>query len=567
MGSDSTSNSQFPGFSSQAPMTPEQQAFLQTQQKVFIAFQQNFQNIQANPPRLTPASYSVPIQDLVPPANNAPEKNQIRHIGEHRGKSIIPICRGNTSISHVPFLFISLERLRRIYEDGDALHILRDEMDKGMSILYQLVFAYDADNSANITFILRPTENVTHLDADIVSVLKPTENVLRGWVNCKVTRPDADIVSVLRPTENVLRGWVRDGSRLLVGSGRQVIFGLDLALLDDFLHKNSGNGRNQRNRGQQSNRSANFGASGRVFAITEDHTTKTSEICEEFHTSSGPSDSGGNPPPVTIHTWLERFNKQKPRSFEKATASVDVENWISHMEKIFDVMGSYKQAKGGDTWLITMTWVEFKKLFFLQFFPRAEQERLKREYHSICQTNTKTSTVFMQRFLRLAGFLGAAADVAQVTNAARNYEILHERDDDDAERPDKRQKSGDRHQSTTQQSSHRNHGHNNDRHGSDRRGGGDNHRSSNNNYSGNNNMLNFKSIQSSSTHKHDPNITVPSSPGVPLRATPTRSALRVDADTQESVVELLVPASSVVKLAICRRIARRTPLDHATKTS
>nr|GFD33034.1 hypothetical protein [Tanacetum cinerariifolium] len=77
-------------------------------------------------------------------------------------------------------------------------------------------------------------------------------------------------------------------------------------------------------------------------------------------------------------------------------------------------------------------------------------------------------------------------DVARVANAARNYEILHERDDDDAERPDKRQKSGDRHQPTTQQSSHRNHGHNNDRHGSDRRGSGDNYRN-NNNYSGNNN--------------------------------------------------------------------------------
>nr|GFC99736.1 hypothetical protein [Tanacetum cinerariifolium] len=29
-----------------------------------------------------------------------------------------------------------------------------------------------------------------------------------------------------------------------------------------------------------------------------------------------------------------------------------------------------------------------------------------------------------------------------VANAARNYEILHKRDDDGAERPDKRQKSG-----------------------------------------------------------------------------------------------------------------------------
>nr|GFC00252.1 hypothetical protein [Tanacetum cinerariifolium] len=113
-------------------------------------------------------------------------------------------------------------------------------------------------------------------------------------------------------------------------------------------------------------------------------------------------------------------------------------------------------------------------------------ERLKREYHSIRQTNTETSTEFLQRFLRLAGFLEAAA--AQVANAARNYEILHERDDVDAERPDKRQRSGDRHQPTSQQSSHRSHGQNNDRHGSDRRGGNDNHRgSNNNNYSGSNN--------------------------------------------------------------------------------
>nr|GEY34006.1 hypothetical protein [Tanacetum cinerariifolium] len=108
------------------------------------------------------------------------------------------------------------------------------------------------------------------------------------------------------------------------------------------------------------------------------------EIREEFRTSSGPSDAGGNPPPITIHTWLERFNKQKPHSFEKAPAPVDAENWISHMEKIFDVMGcedafktrlavykfegnalawwkAYKQAKDVDAWLITMTWADFKK--------------------------------------------------------------------------------------------------------------------------------------------------------------------------------------------------------------
>nr|GFC61263.1 hypothetical protein [Tanacetum cinerariifolium] len=126
-------------------------------------------------------------------------------------------------------------------------------------------------------------------------------------------------------------------------------------------------------------------------------------------------------------------------------------------------------------------------------------------------------------------------DVAQVANAAHNCEILHERDDDDAERPDKRQKSGDRHQPTTQQNSHRNHGHNNDRHRSDRRG---------------------------VSRQTDLSILVFSSPGVPLRATPTRSALRVDADTQESVEELLAdkkPGASGRVFAITE--------DHATKTS
>nr|GFC79175.1 hypothetical protein [Tanacetum cinerariifolium] len=115
---------------------------------------------------------------------------------------------------------------------------------------------------------------------------------------------------------------------------------------------------------------------------------------------------------------------------------------------------------------------------------RAEQERLKREYHSIRQMDTETSTEFMQIFpptcwvpRSSCWYCGGAGKELPVANAARNYEILYERDDDDAERPDKRQKSGDRHQPTTQQSSHRNHGHNNDRHGSDRRGGGNNNRS------------------------------------------------------------------------------------------
>nr|GFC08855.1 hypothetical protein [Tanacetum cinerariifolium] len=43
-------------------------------------------------------------------------------------------------------------------------------------------------------------------------------------------------------------------------------------------------------------------------------------------------------------------------------------------------------------------------------------------------------------------------------------------------------------------------------------------------------------------------------------AATTTTTLTTTIDTHESVVELLVPASSVVKLAICKRIARRTSL-------
>nr|GFC33126.1 hypothetical protein [Tanacetum cinerariifolium] len=122
---------------------------------------------------------------------------------------------------------------------------------------------------------------------------------------------------------------------------------------------------------------------------------------------------------------------------------------------------AYKQAKGGHVWLITVTWAKFKNCKDVVLLSKFEEQAKNFQWglrrstlnHLMCMSYT---------------------DVAQVANAARNYEILHERDDEDIERPDKRQKSGDRHQPTSQQSSHRSHGHNNDRHGSDRRGGSDN---------------------------------------------------------------------------------------------
>ncbi|GJX22698.1 putative reverse transcriptase domain-containing protein [Tanacetum coccineum] len=163
--------------------------------------------------------------------------------------------------------------------------------------------------------------------------------------------------------------------------------------------------------------------------------------------------SGSNPLPVTIHTWLERFNKQKPRSFEKAVALVDAENWISHMKDLrCDDCRAFKQA--------------FKELFFLQFFPRAEQERLKREYHSIRQRANENSTEYMQRFLRLAGFLGRL--LATCRRAGRTIV---------AEASTQLKRSSDRRGLDRSEQSTR----------GKRGGGGNNNNNNNNNYSSGNN--------------------------------------------------------------------------------
>nr|GFC76252.1 zinc finger, CCHC-type, retrotransposon Gag domain protein [Tanacetum cinerariifolium] len=108
-------------------------------------------------------------------------------------------------------------------------------------------------------------------------------------------------------------------------------------------------------------------------------------------------------------TWLERFNKQKPHSFEKAIAPVDAENWISHIEKIFDVMGCEDAFK--------------TRLDVYKFEAAGTEEEHAKNF----QWGLRKSTL---NHLMCMPF----TDVAQVANAARNYEILYERDDDDAGR-------------------------------------------------------------------------------------------------------------------------------------
>ncbi|GKA69100.1 putative reverse transcriptase domain-containing protein [Tanacetum coccineum] len=178
--------------------------------------------------------------------------------------------------------------------------------------------------------------------------------------------------------------------------------------------------------------------------------------------NTGGSGNDGDAQTTDIHVWLERFQKQKPQTFSSASTPVEAENWIAHIEKIFEVLGCDDQFKAR---LATYK-LEGDAHSCIFHTLRKKSVNESREYKSIRQLPEETSTDFMKRFLRLAGFLGAKActqdeqakhfkwglndfvldrilnteftDVAQVANAARNIENLR----DDGQR--RRKQQGDR---------------------------------------------------------------------------------------------------------------------------
>nr|GEY17075.1 retrotransposon protein, putative, Ty3-gypsy subclass [Tanacetum cinerariifolium] len=150
---------------------------------------------------------------------------------------------------------------------------------------------------------------------------------------------------------------------------------------------------------------------------------------------NGAGGNGDQPP--TIHTRLESLGKQKPRSFSSATTPVDAKNWIAHIEKLFEVLGcadefkarlagynfegdalswwkAFKQAKGGEAYVETLSWKDFREIFFLQYFPMSKQQKYEREYHTIRQREDELTGEFKKRFLRL------------VANAGRKIELLRQ---------------------------------------------------------------------------------------------------------------------------------------------
>ncbi|GJZ22168.1 hypothetical protein Tco_0559207 [Tanacetum coccineum] len=98
---------------------------------------------------------------------------------------------------------------------------------------------------------------------------------------------------------------------------------------------------------------------------------------------NGNGGNGRDAQATDIYVWLERFQKKKPLTFSSTPTPVEAENWIAHIEKIFE------------------------------YFLRSEQEKYEREYKSIRQRDARDKLVNME-----------FSDVAEAANAARNIEIL-----------------------------------------------------------------------------------------------------------------------------------------------
>ncbi|GJX39797.1 putative reverse transcriptase domain-containing protein [Tanacetum coccineum] len=140
-----------------------------------------------------------------------------------------------------------------------------------------------------------------------------------------------------------------------------------------------------------------------------------------------------------IHVWIERFTKLKPACVSVcATAAEGRRLDYGIMEKFISSFGcpdSYKDSSccvfklevddcaggtahlrtqvGGDAFAGTCTWVAFREIFYNRYFPASEQQRYEREYGSIYQLDRENSGEYMERFTRLASFVGTAAGDTQ----------------------------------------------------------------------------------------------------------------------------------------------------------
>nr|GFA19722.1 hypothetical protein [Tanacetum cinerariifolium] len=169
---------------------------------------------------------------------------------------------------------------------------------------------------------------------------------------------------------------------------------------------------------------------------------------------------------LAVNALLPGFTDQITNEHRHNGAGIDAENWIAHIEKLFEVLGcadefkarlarykfegdalnwwkAFKQAKGGETYVATLSWKGFRL-----------SSRSMRESITLFFKRMVNSLWALSDWI-LDGIVNTEfADVAQVANGGRNVELLHERGGVN----NKRNRDGDHIQSANKNNNQRGYG-------------------------------------------------------------------------------------------------------------
>nr|GEX64537.1 retrotransposon protein [Tanacetum cinerariifolium] len=130
-------------------------------------------------------------------------------------------------------------------------------------------------------------------------------------------------------------------------------------------------------------------------------------------------------------------------------SNVDAENWIAHIEKLFEVLGctdefkarmasykfegdalnwlkAFKQAKGGEAYVATFSWKDFREAFFCNTSQGLSSKSFVGKKASPQEEQAKHFKWALSDWI-LDGIVNTEfTDVVQVANAGRNIELLRE---------------------------------------------------------------------------------------------------------------------------------------------
>ncbi|PWA96795.1 zinc finger, CCHC-type, Retrotransposon gag domain protein [Artemisia annua] len=124
--------------------------------------------------------------------------------------------------------------------------------------------------------------------------------------------------------------------------------------------------------------------------------------------------------PIVNENPLGYPNKKNPDPLHGAPTLIDAENWMTYLDKTFEVLECTKNQKWnalktieGEGFMDRIVWRDFLDVFYEHYFVVANREAYRREYVSIRKRSGESINCYMERFIRVAGIVGSMAGTAE----------------------------------------------------------------------------------------------------------------------------------------------------------